>query len=238
MPLTPPPPGPVRWIVAASTATPPLPERRGHHPRGAGDTDRLETARVAASQASAGQASAPAGPRRRTLLLSATGAATAVALVAGCTDDSTPKTRAVARQRSAQDRSRARAARESRALVAQYDAVLAAHPASGPRLEPLRAEVARHAEAFGGAPVAASATPTQAAAGSTPGPSGAPRASGAPEVPVSETDALGMLARAERALASRRVKELPDVPGELARLLASVAAAGAAHAYLLTEGDR
>jgi hypothetical protein len=29
-----------------------------------------------------------------------------------------------------------------------------------------------------------------------------------------------------------------DLPGELARLLASVAAAGAAHAYLLTEGDK
>jgi hypothetical protein len=27
------------------------------------------------------------------------------------------------------------------------------------------------------------------------------------------------------------------MPGELARLLASVAAAGAAHVYLLTEGD-
>ena len=42
----------------------------------------------------------------------------------------------------------------------------------------------------------------------------------------------------ERALADRRAKALLDVPGELARLLASVAAAGAAHAYLLMEGSR
>jgi hypothetical protein len=46
-----------------------------------------------------------------------------------------------------------------------------------------------------------------------------------------------MLAAAERTLADRRATQLLDVPGELARLMASVAAAGAAHAYLLTEGD-
>lgn len=53
---------------------------------------------------------------------------------------------------------------------------------------------------------------------------------------VDDKTALSELAAAERALADRRAVELVDVPGELARLLASVAAAGAAHAYLLTEG--
>lgn len=53
-----------------------------------------------------------------------------------------------------------------------------------------------------------------------------------------EKDALAELAAAERTLADRRTKALLDVPGELARLLASVAAAGAVHAYLLTEGEK
>ena len=49
---------------------------------------------------------------------------------------------------------------------------------------------------------------------------------------------LAELASAERALADRRTKALEEVPGELARLLASVAAAGAVHVYLLTEGAK
>ncbi len=54
-------------------------------------------------------------------------------------------------------------------------------------------------------------------------------------MPGNEQDALAALAAAERELADRRAKALLGVPGELARLLASVAAAGAAHVYLLTE---
>ncbi|OAH10026.1 hypothetical protein STSP_66480 [Streptomyces jeddahensis] len=56
-------------------------------------------------------------------------------------------------------------------------------------------------------------------------------------MPADKKDALAFLASAERDLADRRGAALLEVPGELARLLASVAAAGAAHAYLLTEGD-
>jgi hypothetical protein len=41
----------------------------------------------------------------------------------------------------------------------------------------------------------------------------------------------------ERALAARRAGALLEVPGELARLLASVAAAGAGHAVLLAAVD-
>jgi hypothetical protein len=55
-------------------------------------------------------------------------------------------------------------------------------------------------------------------------------------VPGDDKDALAALAGAERELADRRARALLDAPGELARLLASVAAAGAAHVYLLTEG--
>ncbi|MEW2286306.1 hypothetical protein [Streptomyces sp. NPDC047841] len=157
----------------------------------------------------------PPGPRRRTLLASAAGGALLVGCSAGPgSGDDGP---------SAAQRARARAARDSRGLLARYDAVLAAHPGLAERLRPLRAQVAAHAAAFtdGTAPTA-SATAT---------------ASPAP-VPAGEKDAVTGLAAAERALADQRAKDLLEVPGELARLLASVAAAGAAHAYLLTEGAR
>ncbi|MFE4666399.1 hypothetical protein ACFRI7_26665 [Streptomyces sp. NPDC056716] len=157
---------------------------------------------------------ARSGPRRRTLLASAAG----TLLLTGCTaDDSGGGSAALV----AADRARARAARESLALAGRYDAVLAAHPALAERLGPLRDEVVRHAQAFGGA------------ARST----GSPSPTASPGVPADQQGALSGLATAERTLADRRARELVDLPGELARLLASVAAAGAAHAYLLTEGE-
>ncbi|MEU8031159.1 hypothetical protein AB0C13_21375 [Streptomyces sp. NPDC049099] len=159
---------------------------------------------------------APSGPRRRSLLTSAAGAA----LLAGCSAD--PDS-AGSGGPSATARARARAARDSRALLERYDAVLASHPGLAERLRPLRAQVAAHAAAF-----TDGATPTTATPAS---PSPAP-------VPAAEKDALAGLAAAERALADRRAKELLEVPGEPARLLASVAAAGAAHAYLLTEAAK
>ncbi|SMF82766.1 hypothetical protein [Streptomyces sp. Amel2xC10] len=180
---------------------------------------------------------APSGlPRRRTLLASAAGAA----LLAGCSSGSrysggsghSGKEESAGGSPSVTDRARARAARESHALVERYDAVLAAHPALTERLTPLRAEVVRHVEAFGGTPTA-SPTPSSAA----PSPS-APSGSASSSAPVSAKDAVAALAAAERTLADSRAAALLEVPGELARLLASVAAAGAAHAYLLTEGAR
>jgi hypothetical protein len=102
---------------------------------------------------------------------------------------------------------------------------VAAHPKLAERLRPLRAEVVRHAEAFGD---------TAGPSPSSPGP-GSPPASPPTAVPAKEKDALAGLAAAEREIADRRAKALLDAPGELARLLASVAASGAAHVYLLTE---
>jgi hypothetical protein len=134
---------------------------------------------------------------------------------------------------SASERARARAARDSLGLVERYDAVIAVHPALAERLRPLRAEVAAHARAF------TDGTPTPAPSRSSkPKESGSASPSASPTVPAVEKDALADLAAAERSLADRRAKALLDVPGELARLLASVAAAGAAHAYLLTEGGK
>lgn len=163
------------------------------------------------------------GPRRRTLLASAAGA---FALV-GCSapESSTDTTGG---SPSAADRARARATRDSRALAERYATVITAHPALAERLRPLRAEVVRHAAAFDtGEPATASASPSTSVS---------PSAS--PAVPADEKGALADLAAAERTLADQRTKALLDVPGELARLLASVAAAGAAHAYLLTEGTK
>ncbi|CAL9432955.1 hypothetical protein SUDANB105_02076 [Streptomyces sp. enrichment culture] len=166
----------------------------------------------------------PLGPRRRTLLASAAG----VALLTGCSAGAEDSDGTRGGGPSAADRARARAARDSGRLVERYDAVIAAHPGLAERLTPLRAEVVRHREAFGEPAASASAT---AATSASPSPS----ASAPVPVPGDEKAALADLATAERTLADERAKVLLDVPGELARLLASVAAAGAAHAYLLTE---
>ncbi|MEU3037898.1 hypothetical protein [Streptomyces griseoaurantiacus] len=176
------------------------------------------------------------GPRRRTLFASAAGAV----LLAGCSADPGGSG---GRGASAEERARAGAARDSERLVARYDAVGAAHPGLVARLRPLRAEAVRHAKAFGGsvpatgspsAPDSATSPPsaTDAPSGSS---SGAPAARGTvPAVPADPVAALAALADAEKTLADRRTAALAGLPGETARLLASVAAAGAAHAYLLT----
>ncbi|MCX5268044.1 hypothetical protein [Streptomyces sp. NBC_00199] len=188
----------------------------------------------------------PSGPRRRTLLASAAGAA----LLAGCSAGPEETAKSASGTPSATERVRARAAQESNGLVARYDAALAVHPALAARLAPLRAEVVRHVAAFGGVGKA-SPSPTATGGPAASAPASAPAATGQADVsappsaappsaaaPATERDALVGLAAAERALADRRATELLDVPGELARLLASVAAAGAAHAFLLTEVAR
>ncbi|MBO1336012.1 hypothetical protein [Streptomyces sp. VRA16 Mangrove soil] len=153
---------------------------------------------------------------RRSLLVSLAGAA----LLTGCSnggDDGGGAEGAPAVSR--EKRLKAKAARESADLLGQYDQALGALPSLAARLTPLRDEVERHVKAFGGAP-----RPSASTAPSTP--------------PVAEKDVLKALAAAERELSDRRMTALaaPDAPAELARLLASVAAAGAGHAFLLSEG--
>ncbi|GAB7104832.1 lipoprotein [Streptomyces phaeofaciens JCM 4814] len=185
---------------------------------------------------------APSGPRRRTLFASAAGAALLVGCSSGPRD--TEKKESAGGSPSVTERARARAAGESVGLAERYDAVLAAHPTLTERLAPLRAEVVRHVQAFGGAPKAsASGSPSPAPSTSlSPSASASASASASvspsPAAPATAKEALAALAAAERTLADRRAVALLDVPGELARLLASVAAAGAAHAYLLTEDAR
>ncbi|MBC9723639.1 hypothetical protein [Streptomyces sp. TRM68367] len=187
----------------------------------------------------------PSGPRRRSLLVSAAGSALLVGCSAWSGDSDGPG--GSGSRPSAADRARARAARDSEELVARYDAVLAAYPGLAGRLRPLRAETVRHAEAFGGGRKGAAGAESNAEgerkAGSDSKAGGDQKASASvspsvsPPAPVpgNEKDALAELAAAERALADRRAEALLAVPGELARLLASVAAAGAGHVYLLTE---
>ncbi|TQL19851.1 hypothetical protein [Streptomyces sp. SLBN-134] len=174
---------------------------------------------------------ARSGPRRRSLLA----VAPAALLVAGCSAGPGDSGAGGGSRPSAADRARARAARDSGELAARYDAVVAAHPKLAERLRPLRAEVVRHAEAFGGTADSSPSPSASASASGTPGSGKAGPSASPAAVPAKPKDALAELAAAEREIADRRVKALLDAPGELARLLASVAAAGAAHVYLLTE---
>ncbi|MEU1316544.1 hypothetical protein [Streptomyces tibetensis] len=176
------------------------------------------------------------GPRRRSLLA----VAPAALALTGCTggDVGGP----AADGSAAADRARARAARDSEELAERYDAVIAARPGLAGLLRPLREEVVRHARAFGGGRKASPSAPPSASPSGVSGVSGVSGTSGAAASPSAavlgnDKDALAGLAAAERELADRRVKALGGVPGEPARLLASVAAAGAAHVYLLTKGD-
>ncbi|MFJ6570959.1 hypothetical protein ACIQNU_26450 [Streptomyces sp. NPDC091292] len=177
------------------------------------------------------------GPRRRSLLAGIAGAG--AVLLTGCSGDESPD--GGPGRPSAVVRARARAARDSVALAERYDAVLASHPGLADRLAPLRAEVERHAEAFGheepkrAEPEKSASPGSVEAAAASSSPSSAPSAA---SVPADPKKALSWLAAAERETADRRVTQSLDLPGEDARLLASVAAAGAAHAYVLTEGDK
>lgn len=160
----------------------------------------------------------------------------AAGLLGGCSDATRPAGASKASPSAAPGEAlRERAARDSAGLLARYDATIAAHPDLAKRLRPLRAEVARHAQAFGGR---AAATPSAAPSlTASPSPSGSPSpsASSGPSVPARPGAALSALAAAERTLADARAAALIGAPPELARLLASVAACGAGHVLLLKE---
>ncbi|MFJ1591496.1 hypothetical protein ACIOD0_14780 [Kitasatospora albolonga] len=154
--------------------------------------------------------------------LTATGALALGAVLTGCggdeksTDRSRPA-RADAGAVRAERKLRAAEAHTAALTLAHYDLAAEAHPALADGLAPLRAAVREHTRAL-------------AAAGGKATVPAAP-------VPVS-TDpkaAVKELAAAERRRADAHAEALLTAEPELARLLASVAAAAAAHAYLLTE---
>ncbi|MFE2431343.1 hypothetical protein ACFXJ5_31970 [Streptomyces sp. NPDC059373] len=170
-----------------------------------------------------------AAPRRRAVL--AASALPAVsALLGGCSNDDSARRSATSLKASPSASPgavlQAAAGRDSAGLMAEYDAVITAYPALAGRLAPLRAEVARHAKAFG-----ATESATQ-----SPSASPSSSASASPVAPGTEDAALAALASAEKSLADARTGALLDAPPELARLLASVAAAGSCHVLLLKEG--
>ncbi|MCY0937853.1 hypothetical protein [Streptomyces sp. H34-S4] len=174
-------------------------------------------------------------PSRRGLLAGAAGIAGA-ALLSGCSDGGPP---AADPEVPLERRMRETAVRESGRLLERYDATTAAHPALAQRLAPLRASVAAHTAALTGeGSPAPSPSASRSAAAAGPAPAGSapvPTAVPAAEpVPAAPADALAALADAERSLAEARTVSLAGAPGELARMLASVAACGHVHAYLLT----
>ncbi|MGW9122409.1 hypothetical protein ACWGRV_38450 [Streptomyces sp. NPDC055663] len=158
-------------------------------------------------------------------VFTATGAIALGAVLAGCGDgagrgkDSARSGAATEADQAsaarAEKRIRTTAARTSLELLGGYEHVIRAHPATAAGLAPLRDAVRAHAKAL---------TPDGAQAlGFTRS-----RATGA-KAAVTE------LAAAQRRAADAHLAALMEAPPELARLLASIAAAGAAHAYLLTE---
>nr|WP_237492042.1 hypothetical protein [Streptomyces sp. YIM 132580] len=112
---------------------------------------------------------------------------------------------------------RTAAARTAALTLAQYDLATEAHPALAEGLAPLRAAVREHTKAL-------AAGGRKAAAPPAPGP-----------VSADAKAAVRELAAAERRRADAHAEALLTAEPELARLLASVAAAAAVHAYLLTE---
>ncbi|MFF8695022.1 hypothetical protein ACF08W_22765 [Streptomyces sp. NPDC015144] len=157
--------------------------------------------------------------------LTATGAAALGAVLAGCgggrEEDSGRSGPATAAEQAAavraERRIRTAEARTSLELLGRYERVAAAHPSAAAALAPLRDAVRAHAEAL---------APAEAGRGTA-----APSPSAAPD---SARSALKELAAAERRASDARLTALAAAPPELARLLASVAAADAAHAFLLT----
>lgn len=156
--------------------------------------------------------------------LTATGAIAVGAILSGCGGEGegsarpgAPTAAEIARAVRTERRLRASAARTSLELLARYEHVMSAHPATATGLGPLRDAVRAHVGTLEpDGERSPSPAPTK------------PRATGA-------RAAVEELADAERRTADAHLASLMEAPPELARLLASIAAAGAAHAYLLTD---
>lgn len=155
------------------------------------------------------------GLPRRTLL-SAGLAVPLAGLLAGCSGDAGGRPGGASVSAVSVQGLRRRTARDSTALVARYEATKRAHPALAEPLAPFREVALAHLRALGD--------------GTPSGPAGR-----GPEVPGEPADAVGALIEAERRTSQGRLAALAEAPPELARLLASLAAAGAAQAQLLEE---
>lgn len=193
------------------------------------------------------------GTTRRGALL-AVGAAVG-GLLTACSDDDGSRGPTSAAAVRAAKALRVKSAGTSRELLRQYDAVLDRHPDQATRLTPLRSAVARHVTALSpprspkkdGSAKPSPSSPASSATSSAPssapslgtaaGDNGDGASGPAPSVPAEPGAAIKALAAAERRTSEAHADALVHAPPELARLLASLAAASAAHAYLLTEGS-
>lgn len=186
----------------------------------------------------------PAGPpvsRRAALAaLASWWAAAALPGLTGCTAGSTPTQASPGGPATADPVAllRVESAAAEQRLVTLYDDVLAAHPSLGPRLLPLRAHHVAHGQALRASTTSApsaAATPTPTAPRRTAPTTGAPATAAPPAtVPADPQAALELVAAGERGAAAAAATAAGRAGDpELARLLASVAAAEAVHADVL-----
>lgn len=168
------------------------------------------------------------GPRvgRRALLAGA-----ALLPLAACTSEPAP----APPPPDPDDLLRAAAAGRERALLAEYDRLLAAVPELAVRLRPLRAQHADHLLALTGPPPTGSPTSVATSPASATSPATSPPPL-PPEVPPAPTaaDALASLVVAEQAAAGAHTTDaLAAADRDLAGLLASLAASESSHPVAL-----
>jgi len=155
------------------------------------------------------------GPTRRAVL-----AGPALLLATACTADGpAPRPAPV----DPDDALRRAAAERERALLRDYDAVLAARPGLAPRLVPVRGQHAEHLGALLGPPASASPSPS-------------PTAAVPPAVPPPADDAtaLARLVDAERAAGNAHAADCLTASRALAPVLASLSASELSHPVALT----
>jgi hypothetical protein len=144
----------------------------------------------------------------------------ALLVAAACTaDEPAPRPAPV----DPDDALRSAAAERERALLREYDAVLAARPGLAPRLGRVRGHHVEHLEALLGPPDTASPSPSSTAA----------VASAVPP-PADDATALARLVAAERAAGDAHARDCLVASRALAPVLASLSASEFSHPVALT----
>jgi hypothetical protein len=152
---------------------------------------------------------------RRTVFRTLGGSALASLTAAGCGGEA----RSAAVSRTSDDLIRDRAIAASRALGSLIRGELAGHPSLAGSLKPLLAEHERHVTVL----AAGYQDPPTAAAAPTP-PRGASTATPTATATTDPAAAIAGIVAAERATSHGRTAEILAASGDLARLLASIAA--------------
>ncbi len=159
----------------------------------------------------------PTGPRagltRRALLGGSAVVGASLVMTAACTSSIEPPPESTAAPEPDPDaRIREEVAGQEAALIAVYDATIAAHPGLADALRGIREEHAAHAEAMG--PPVSGAAP--------------------PQVPATRAGAITALVEAEQQAIALRTSACEAAAGaDLARVTALIAASEAGHAEFL-----